>query len=78
MNWKDVKESGRRLIWNITISRHLSGGSGNSEKSVKGLPVSGIQNRKGVGEISKSDLERNGERGTEIDEWKNERTKGAS
>jgi hypothetical protein len=46
----------------------LSGGSGNSEKSVKGLPVSGIQNRKGVGEISKSDLERNGERGTEIDE----------
>jgi hypothetical protein len=33
----------------------LSGGSGNSEKFVKRLRVSGIQNRNGIGEISKSD-----------------------
>jgi len=41
----------------------LSGGSGNSEKSVKGLPVSGVQNRNGVGEIRKSDRRKKGRKG---------------
>jgi hypothetical protein len=34
----------------------LSGGSGNYEKFVKRLPLSGIRNRNGIGEISKSDI----------------------
>jgi len=38
----------------------LSGGSRNSEKSVQVLPVSGIQNRNGVGEIRKSNRRKKG------------------
>jgi len=38
----------------------LPGGSGNSEKFVKRLPVSGIQNRNGIGEIRKSDRGKRG------------------
>jgi hypothetical protein len=38
----------------------LSGASGNSEESVKVLLVSGIQNRNGIGEITKSDRRKKG------------------
>jgi hypothetical protein len=38
----------------------MTGVSGNSQKSVQGLPVSGIQNMNGIGDISKSERRKKG------------------
>jgi hypothetical protein len=52
----------------------MSGVTGNSQKYVQGFPVSGIQNRNGVVEISKSERRKKG-RKMDWNDCMNERRK---